>query len=455
MARKQRVGSGAGSGATGGGAVGVKDFLEDFLSVPGARATLPVSSALEPFKRDFVTDARSHFNNFHFQLGGDHTLYYLLNLPEFMQTAMSMPNSEYRPIERAHNQAVADMLVNTESEGPLPFTDYVIHPRFRHQGVMMVHRGKVIFEAFPGMAETDVHFWASAAKTTVGLLAALLVLEGKIEPNLPITRYVPELGRCAWDQISVLNVMNHTTGLQTEEGLETILNPNSEIVAFFSAAFGVPNPGSGESESVVEVLRRFAPIEGEGPGDTVRYSAVNTHVMTLMIESVEGQPWASVFEERVWGHLGARMPAMFSLDPDGVAMPFGLMSSTLEDMARYGMLFTPSASMVSEKAIVSDEVLQLIYKSGNRRAFDGSSKDLRGRILFGEPAVALSYQFDWVFEDGALAKNGSLNQFLYLDPQRDFVGVAFSTTPYVEGYGETKLPEVFRTAAKILDGETY
>lgn len=52
---------------------------------------------------------------------------------------------------------------------------------------MMVHQGKVIFEAYPGMTETDVHFWASAATTTVGLVSAMLAEEGKIDVSKPIT----------------------------------------------------------------------------------------------------------------------------------------------------------------------------------------------------------------------------------------------------------------------------
>jgi CubicO group peptidase (beta-lactamase class C family) len=435
------------------GAGFAQDALERFLAVPGARATLPVEAAKEPFSRAFVDEARARFDNFHLQMGGDHTLYYLAHLSEFMQTAMSMPAADFRALERAPNDTLAGIVVETASEGPLALVDYVAHPRFRHQGVMMVHEGRVVFEAYPGMTPTDVHFWASAAKTTIGLVTALLVIEGRIDPERPVTDYVPALAGSAWEQASVLDVLNHTTGLQTEETAAAILDPDSEVVAFFSASFGAANPGSGEREGVVETLRRFVPLEGEGPGDVFRYSSANTHVLTMMIEAVEERPWAAIFEERVWGRLGARMPAMFNLDPDGVAMPLGLLSTTLEDMARFGMLFTPSAAIVATTEIVTPEVLRLIYDSADREGFPGSAKDLSGQKSFGEPAVANSYQFDWVFEDGALAKSGNLNQMIYVDPGRDFVGVVFSSTPYVDGYGETKMPEFFRRAAKLLAGD--
>ena len=45
--------------------------LDQFLSVPGARTTLPVSAAKQGFSATFADEARQHFDNFHYQMGGD------------------------------------------------------------------------------------------------------------------------------------------------------------------------------------------------------------------------------------------------------------------------------------------------------------------------------------------------------------------------------------------------
>ena len=73
--------------------------LAKYLEVPGAKTTLPVSSAKSPFPLEFAEDARKKFENFHYQLGGDHALYYNLHLSEVLHTAMSKPNAVYRPLE--------------------------------------------------------------------------------------------------------------------------------------------------------------------------------------------------------------------------------------------------------------------------------------------------------------------------------------------------------------------
>ncbi|RLQ20146.1 hypothetical protein DWB85_19270 [Seongchinamella sediminis] len=67
--------------------------------------------------------------------------------------------------------------------------------------------------------------------------------------------------------------------------------------------------------------------------------------------------------------------------------------------------------------------------------------------------MAKSFQFDAVFEDGALYKHGNFGQGIYIDPARDFVGVYFSTNGYIPPYGEDKMPGFLRQAAKILDNK--
>ena len=52
-----------------------------------------------------------------------------------------------------------------------------------------------------------------------------------------------------------------------------------------------------------------------------------------------------------------------------------------------------------------------------------------------------------------ILKNGNTGQGIYIDPERDFVAVMFSATPYVPPYGEIKLPAYMRAAAKMLAEE--
>ena len=426
--------------------------VEEALNVPGARVSMPVEAAKRPFPKEFVAEAQKAFNSFHAQMGGDHTLYYLENVSSVMRTDLVVPNTEYRPFDYALDPRIDQITIATDSEGPLKLKDYIVHPTFRHQAVMMVHKGKVVYEAYPGMLPTQVHLWSSASKTITGLLAAKFVVEGKIDPDASVTHYVKELAGTAWDKVRVIDLINHTTGLDTEENNQSILNPRSMFVRFLLSVFGSPDR-SVAIEDWLQVLREAQPLEGEVPGERFRYSSLNTHVLGMVIEGVTGFRVSDVIGQEVWGHLKARMPLLVHLAPDGQPLNLGIISSTLQDMARYATLWTPSWQTFSDTEIVTKDVLDLIRSSGDPDAFKGGKKEEQALGLFAERPVKGSYQFDFIFKDGALYKHGNTGQGIYIDPERDFVAVMFSATPYVPPYGEIKLPAYMRAAAKLLAGK--
>jgi hypothetical protein len=117
------------------------------------------------------------------------------------------------------------------------------------------------------------------------------------------------------------------------------------------------------------------------------------------------------------------------------------------------MLFTPSWDKAAVKPVVSAEVLKRLQTAGDPRSVQEGAKYQDLIEEFGEAPLMNSYQFDAVFEDGALWKHGNLGQGIYIDPERDFVGVYFSTNGYIPPYGEDKLCGYLRRAAKFMAGE--
>jgi CubicO group peptidase (beta-lactamase class C family) len=427
--------------------------LAKYLAVPGAKTTLPVSVAKEPFSFEFATAARKSFDNFHYQLGGDHALYYNVNLAELLPTAYSSPNPKYMPLEVAIDDSLGGKVKFTTKEGELTLDEYVVHPNHRVQGVMMIHKGKIVYQTYPGMNPMDKHVWMSPGKATVGLVLAMLESEGKIDMSKKVPEYVPELKGTNWDEVPLLDAANMSTGLALEETMESIIDPGSIIVRFFSSEFGVPNPKTGKAENWLDILKDAELIDGEKPGDVFRYSSAVTQISVLLAEKIDQLTWAKLFEARVWSKIGARHDFQHHLMPDGTAVSHGLISTTLEDFARFGMIFTPSWDKTAVEPIVSAEVLKRLQTGGNVKAFQAGAKYKGLTEDFGEAPLMNSIQFDAVFEDGALWKHGNLGQGIYIDPQRDFVGVYYSTNGYVPPYGEDKMPGFLRRAAKTLAGE--
>ena len=425
--------------------------LAKFLAVPGATTTLPVSAAKDGFSADFVTDARKYFNNFHYQMGGDHALYYNLRLSEFLPAAVAAPTPGVKELTVATDERVGKVRF-TPKEGEMSLDDYVVHPNHRVQGLLIAHQGKIVYEAYPGMNPDDHHIWMSAGKTTVGLIFALLEAEGKVDVQKQVVDYAPELKGTNWDGITVLNALNMSLGLQLEETLQAIIDPTSLIVRFFSAEFGQPAPGATEVEHWMDVVKIAEKIDGEDQGTHMRYCSATTTVLVSIAESIENKPWIDIFHERVWSKLGARGPIMFNLTPEGTAVAHGLVATTLRDFARFAMVFTPSWTHVADEQVVPPPVLQRIQTAGNSAAYKAGATFSSHREYFGEDPDSNSFQFDDVFADGAMFKHGNLGQGIYVDPGRDVVGVYFSTNGYVPPYGEEKMPGFIRRAAKVLAG---
>ncbi|WP_340112725.1 serine hydrolase domain-containing protein [Maribellus mangrovi] len=427
--------------------------LAKYLEVPGATVTLPISAAKSPFSLEFAQQAQQSFENFHYQMGGDHAVYYNLHLSEMLPTATSKPNELYKPLEKSLDPEVGNKVTFPVKEGELTVNEYVVHPNHRVQGVLMIHKGKIVYEAYPGMNPMDMHAWMSPGKTTVGLIMAQLEAEGKVDMQKEVVDYIPEFKGTNWDGIKMIDAANMATGLQLEETLDAIINPSSIIVKFFSAEFGAANPETGKVDSWMDILKDAEKIEGEKPGEVFRYSSAVTQIFVVIAERIENKTWAKLFEERVWGKMTARLDMQHHLTPDGTSVAHGLLSTTLEDFGRFGMLFTPSWDKAAVAPVVSPAVLKRLQTAGNVEAFRRGAKFKGLTEDFGEEPLMNSMQFDAVFEDGALYKHGNVGQGIYIDPARDFVGVYFSTNGYIPPYGEDKMMGYLRRAAKYLDGK--
>ena len=426
--------------------------LAKYLEVPGAKTTLQVSRAKSPFSLAFVQDAQKRFENFHYQLGGDHALYYNLHLSELLNTAVSKPNELYKPLEKALRPELGDKVSFTVNEGEQTLNDYVVHPNHRVQAVVMIQKGKIVYETYPGMNPMDLHVWMSPGKSTVGLVVAQLEAEGKIDMNKEVVEYLPEFKGTNWDGVKMIDAANMATALQLEETMEAIVDPESIIVRFFSAEFGSPNPATGKVDNWLEILKTADRIEGEEPGYRFRYSSAVTQIFVKIAERIENKTWAAIFEERVWGNMTARLSMQHHLTPNGTSVAHGLLSTTAEDFARFGMLFTPSWDKAAVKPVVSAKVLKRLQTAGSPEAFRRGTKYQGLKEDFGEAPLMNSFQFDAVFEDGALWKHGNLGQGIYIDPARDFVGVYFSTIGYIPPYGQDRMPGYLRRAAKFQAG---
>ena len=408
--------------------------------------TTPISKMKSDFPLDVHKAAWDGFNIQSINVGGDYSIFYSTRFPEYMRHAMIHPQAPGRVLGR-DLQADLDRLTFTTQHGKpsAPLKEYLHEggPR-RVQAMMMAHKGKVVYEAFPGMNPTDIHVWYSASKTTVSILTTMLEADGLFSYDDPVSKHAVELQGTIWDDIPFRDAANMSSGLDIEETHASYTDPNSWAVGFWQDIL------FGDSDQWIQRLREVKPLAGEKPGDRMRYSTGNTMTLVLAVQNITQRPWMDVFRDRVWSHIGASGVFASTMAPNGVPIAGGFNQCTPEDMLRYAMLYTPSWDAVSDMQVVTDPMMERLRTLGKPSAFQGSDEERTSQVYFGVKAYTNSNQWDHVFEDGGMFKHGNMGQGIYVDPARDFCGMTFALSP--NDRAEDHSPGYLRAAAKALHG---
>jgi CubicO group peptidase (beta-lactamase class C family) len=167
------------------------------------------------------------------------------------------------------------------------------------------------------------------------------------------------------------------------------------------------------------------------PGEALEYSSVNTFLLGWVAEEVTDTPYPELIEREIWQPMGAENDAAILVgSPSGAPVIASGVSLTLRDLARFGLLFTPSGRRAPGGSdVVTDATIQRIRNSGRPDSFVGDIGQFMLDNLGGErPASFTSRQWDFVTEEGDFSKAGWGGQGLYVSPRRDLV-IAYYGTP--------------------------
>jgi CubicO group peptidase (beta-lactamase class C family) len=345
------------------------------------------------------------------------------NAAQVLPTAV-VPNRQAPRALPSRTMPRVGTVTATTRLGEMSLDQFLVHPDSGARAFIVVHQGHIVFEQYPRMREADAHVTASAGKVFASLLVDLLIEEGKIEEQKTMGDYVPELVGTVWAPIKVIDVIDMTTGLDTIDGPEHFANPDSVIARMLRAEIG--EPYKGKVETMLGVMKQAKPVSE--PGEYFTYSSTATQALVLLAEAASGQTWADAFDQRIWSKMGVEGPFQVHLTPDGFAMAHGLLSVRLRDLARFGMLYTPSWKKIAVEQIVTPEILErtrVPYRSREFYRAGPSGQAFMERL--GDDTVRTGgRQWDAVWDDGDFFKAGLNTQGIYVSPDRDLVIAYFS-----------------------------
>jgi len=387
---------------------------------------LPVAAAKDGFSVSDVRDFEKRATVRGLMAGGPISLWWTSNVAKKMPTAIVPRRNGTMPLANAPMPEIGNITAKT-SFGEMTLDAWLNDPRSFAQGFIVIYRGQIVYEAYPGIKPHDAHLWASTAKPLASLVIDKLIDKGLLDEQKTFGTYMPDFRGTAWESITIKDILDMTAGLNAEENPTTRRDPNSITTRLFYAELGEPNPTTGKMETVREILKDAKPVRPAGT--SFDYGSGITQALVLLAEEVSGETFADLFDSCVWSKLGSDGPLQLHLAPDGTAAVHGFVSSSLRDMARFGVLYTPSWNKVATEPVVTSEITERIQKGVRSNSFYMAG--VEGPILtdaLNDKILSNSRQWDAVFPDGDFYKSGFMAQGLYVSPGRDLVIAYFSTS---------------------------
>ncbi len=286
-------------------------------------------------------------------------------------------------------------------------------------GLVVLHRGRIVHERYAGVFGPErQHMAQSVTKSFYGTLAAMLVAEGKLDEDAPVTQYVPELKHSAFGDATVRQVMDMRTGLKYHEDYA---DPSSEIWAYVRAGHVMARPPGYQGPTSFYEYLQTVQKQGEH-GGAFAYKTINTDVLGWIIRRVSGQSIRELLSERIWRQLGMEQDAFFTVDAIGIEFAGGGLNTGLRDLARFGELMRRGGEWQGRQ-IIPRAAVELIQRGGDRAAFAPA-----GYVTL----PGWSYRAMWWVSHnahGAYMARGIHGQSIYVDPKAEMVITRYASHP--------------------------
>lgn len=286
--------------------------------------------------------------------------------------------------------------------------------------LVVMKSGKIVADHHSPLHQPhDRHVVFSISKSLTAILAGMLEDEGKLDPAAPVTDYVPEMSRSAYDDATVRHVLDMRVSVAIEE---TYLDPMSAYGRYRRAMlWNPPLPGE-EPETMLGFLASLEKAEGPH-GGPFRYRSPNSDLLGIVVERASGQRYADLLSNRLWKGVGAHSSGSVTVDRAGTARAAGGVSMTARDLARAGEMMRlggigPNGRVVSERWVLDT------LEKGDRDAWKAGDFP----HLFKDG----SYRNKWYssgLPSGAFCAIGIHGQWLYVDPAAELTIVRLSSQP--------------------------
>ncbi|MCW7555935.1 beta-lactamase family protein [Endozoicomonas gorgoniicola] len=221
-----------------------------------------------------------------------------------------------------------DKLTGNDFDGEYPLST-IIPFRLKMEALVVLKDGKLVHEQYwNGMHKAKTHLEMSAGKSYTGILLSTFVAEGRVNMKDQLTKYLPELKGTGWDGATVEQVAD------MRSGIEVIKTPGKMVDERQSETQDWNGPSKYDYKNIIEVAQTLGQRSDVKRGEAFEYLCMNTEMLAMLMERLEGKRYVEILEERLFKPMGAEYDAEMMTNRNGEAVASGGHHVTARDGAK-------------------------------------------------------------------------------------------------------------------------
>lgn len=365
---------------------------------------------------DYHLKMYAEYQHSKFDLGGEPSRFAWLETPGLFPHA-AIAHNKTRELKTVLNPKISEWSVKLDGQA-MRFDDYVSQEQ-KIDSIVVLHKGHIVYQRYKTHGPLDRHLSMSVTKVVTAAALARLEAMGKVNMQSPVKNYLEDFNDTAWSDISLQNVIDMTSGIDCRDS-DGYQNTDG-CVYRAEEALGVVVQVRDEVTSSREFLKQ---VDSHRPsGEETEYVSSNTNIAAMVIEAVTHKPFSRAVSELLWQPMGAEADGLMLINQYGEAYGSGGLSARLNDIARFGLLHTNN----NQGWLSLNKAHRDSLKNKPRPLF--SEQEIKGmNTLFdGDAPLHSRWQWDFIWEDGDMYKDGYSGQGLYVSPKNDLVLAWFGT----------------------------
>jgi CubicO group peptidase (beta-lactamase class C family) len=309
-------------------------------------------------------------------------------------------------------------------------------------GLLILKNGAIAYEYY-GNGNTDKTLWTSrsVAKSVVSILIGIAVGEGAITSvDGPIVEYLPELEGSAWRDVTLRQLLQHTSGVAWNEDYS---NPASDFARLTHCEAG-PEP----YDCIFSLIRSLEREPGVRPGERWSYNTGGAWLAGLVLERATGMPIAQYLQTRIWSRFAMESDGVWeALVPGRVEMGGHGFNATLRDWGRFALFVSGQGRLPGgERLLPADWIRDSTHWTRARGSVTPSAPDGQ-------------YGYQWWYLDATSPRarpsvtetakhsfwaEGIYGQSIGIDPTRGLILVQWST------WEKAEMPDAYYDEQALL-----